>query len=185
MVVVCLNGSINSGKSTVGRLLADRLPGAVFIEGDRDGPGDETSEPAAPLTELIDAAVARIQETIRTRARHTNYAVVAYPLREADYARIRAAAAAVGAGVACVTLAPSRAVAMRRRGERVPSEWERGRIREMYEEGYHARPFSDLVLDNSTLTAEETAAKVEEWIIGGGSAPRANPAKPSSANNRP
>jgi Mg-chelatase subunit ChlI len=41
LTVIHLNGPTNSGKSSVGRALADLLPGAVFIYGDdHDAPDD-------------------------------------------------------------------------------------------------------------------------------------------------
>lgn len=41
LTVIHLSGPINGGKSSVGRALADLLPGVVFIDGDdHDAPDD-------------------------------------------------------------------------------------------------------------------------------------------------
>jgi hypothetical protein len=52
-------------------------------------------------------------------------------------------------------------VALTDRGERKLTPAERARILEMYEEGYHARPFSDAVLDTAGLTPHQSA----EWAV--------------------
>ena len=57
LAVIHINGPINSGKSTLGRALADSLPEASFIDGDdHDAPAD------APLGVRIEAALRRIEK---------------------------------------------------------------------------------------------------------------------------
>jgi gluconate kinase len=53
MIVICLNGPINVGKSMIGRVLADRLPDAEFIEGDDHGIPE-----GVPFAEMIEQATA-------------------------------------------------------------------------------------------------------------------------------
>ena len=59
-----------------------------------------------------------------------------------------------------VTLSPPLEVALGKRGARVLDDGERSRIREMYFEGYHERPFSDLVIEGTPTpdTIVETIA---------------------------
>ncbi|MGF6227206.1 ABC-type protease/lipase transport system fused ATPase/permease subunit [Inquilinus ginsengisoli] len=156
MDLICINGPINSGKSTVGRRLAGLLPGAVFVEGDNHGAPDE-----ADLDTVIAIALARIEGLIASAGGDL---VIAYPLRPQDYARLASAAGRRGARLFVATLAPPMAVALADRGGRPLSAAERDRIVEMYAEGYADPAFSDLVLDNAGLTPEQTAAVLAEAL---------------------
>ena len=162
LTVIHINGSINSGKSTLGHALADSLPEAAFIDGDDHDASDD-----APLAVRIGAALRRIEVEIATgQGRHL---VVAYPLDDADYERLKAASGRRGARFLVLTLAPPLEVAFTNRGQRSLSSEEKCRIVEMYDEGYHARPFSDLVLDTSLLSLSESVEKARAVILASGS----------------
>ncbi|AJC21001.1 hypothetical protein [Pandoraea pulmonicola] len=150
--IFCLNGPINSGKSTVGRHLAALLPGATFVEGD-----DHDAQDAPDLPTRVTAALLRIETLI---ARAGGDLVIAYPLRDIDHARVLAAAKKRGATLFVVTLAPPIAVTLGNRGARELTAGERTRIHEMFDEGYAARNFSDLVIDNSGTSAEQCAQTI-------------------------
>jgi hypothetical protein len=151
--VIQVSGPINSGKSTVGSALARLLPDASFIDGD-----DHEAPDDAPLAARVVAALLRIEDHIATV--ECSHLVVAYPVDQSGYERLRTACERRPARFLVVTLAPPIEVALADRGGRRLTDEERQRIAEMYEEGYHARHFSDFVLDTSGLTAKEGA----EWI---------------------
>lgn len=139
MRVIVLNGSVNSGKTTTGRALAQLLPGAVFIDGDDHGV--PASVPFEEMTELsLDWLIAKVVEATAP------ILVIARPLRDHDFARLRSAIQTCGAQLVVVTLAPPLAIASADRGERKLDAWERHRVPEMYAEGYASRAFSDLVI---------------------------------------
>jgi hypothetical protein len=150
--LIHVNGPINSGKSSVGRALARLLPDARFIDGD-----DHGAPEGAPLPARIAAALRRIEACIA----QTDAAclVVAYPLDQANYERLKAASEQRGMRFLVLTLAPPLTVALTDRGGRTLSPAERQRIAEMYREGYHRRPFSDVVVDTSGLTPQESAER--------------------------
>jgi len=156
MIVVCINGSINSGKSTVARALAARLEKARFLEGD-DHDGHHL-----PFDEMVSTAIERLAREIRRDAVHERL-VMAYPLRDEDFAALDKAARERGATLLVVTLAPPLDVVLGQRGKRVLDAGETERIREMYAEGYHARPFSSLIVDGTPSVAE-VVARIEEWL---------------------
>jgi hypothetical protein len=160
MMVICINGSINSGKSTIARLLAEHLRDARFVEGD-DHDGHEL-----PFEQMIARAVQRLAAII-TEAQET--LVIAYPLRETDFAILRQAAAASRRPLLVVTLAPPLEVVLAPRGARRLDDGERARIREMYAEGYHARPFSDLVIGGEPTPDAVVAAILELTALRPGS----------------
>jgi hypothetical protein len=161
LAVIHINGPINSGKSTLGRVLADSLPEASFTDGDdHDAPND------APLSVRVETALRRIK--MKIAAGQGRYLVVAYPLDNADYERLKAATDRRGARFLVLTLAPPLEVALTNRGQRALSSEEKHRIIEMYDEGYHARPFSDLILDTSLLSLPESIEKARATVLASG-----------------
>jgi ABC-type glutathione transport system ATPase component len=161
LTVLHINGPINSGKSTVGRALSGLMPSVTFIDGDDHDAPDE-----APLPARIEAALRRIEAHIV--AAQDGFLVAAYPLEKAHYEQLRAAAIGRGARFLVLTLAPPLGVALMDRGARRLSSGERKRIAEMYEDGYQARSFSDLILDTSQLTIQETAERACSLMLQGG-----------------
>ncbi|WP_367189098.1 shikimate kinase [Burkholderia sp. Ed8] len=157
LTVIHLNGPINSGKTTIGLALARVLPDACFIDGDdHDAPDD------APLDVQWALALERLVAQIAAaRERHL---VIAYPIDEAEHARLRAACDARDARLFVVTLAPPEAIAASNRGTRALTDWERSRIAEMYREGYASRPFSQMVLDTAGTTPDACAARIARHV---------------------
>ncbi|BAX62567.1 shikimate kinase [Burkholderia stabilis] len=157
LTVIHLNGPINSGKTTIGLALARVLPDARFIDGDdHDAPED------APFDVQWAIALERlVTQVANARERHL---VIAYPIAEAEFERLRAACDARDARLFVVTLAPPEAVASSNRGSRVLTDWERQRIAEMYREGYAARAFSDCVIDTSKASADACAREIAQGV---------------------
>ncbi|WP_175819035.1 shikimate kinase [Burkholderia sp. BCC0419] len=157
LTVIHLNGPINSGKTTIGLALARVLPDARFIDGDdHDAPED------APFDVQWAIALERLVTQItNARERHL---VIAYPIGEAEFERLRAACDARDARLFVVTLAPPEAIAASDRGSRVLTEWERQRIAEMYREGYAARWFSDCVVDTSGGSVDTCAKRIAQHV---------------------
>ncbi len=147
--VVWLTGPINSGKTTLGRALAGRWPGAVFVDGD-----DHDAPDGADLAARIGAAMARIERLVLAGGERL---VVAYPLDAAGYARMRAVC---GAGLMVAVLAPPLAEALRDRGGRVLTAWERARIGVMYAEGFDCPGFADLVIDTAVVGVAEAVGRL-------------------------
>jgi len=161
MFVVCLNGSINSGKSTIGRALAQILPNAEFVEGDDHGIPEGTD-----FHEMIDRAIDRLLRFIHQSQQ--DFLVISYPLRHEDFVRLQEAARQREATLFVATLAPPLDVTLSNRGARLLSKDERTRIREMYAEGYADRDFSDIFITKaespsviSRSIAEAVLRKVE------------------------
>ncbi|MDB5589143.1 MAG: hypothetical protein JWP26_4113 [Devosia sp.] len=150
MIVVVLNGSINSGKTTTGRALAALLPGARFIDGDDHGIPE-----SVPFQQMIDRAVLWVADQITAATEPV--LVIAYPMRDSDFAMLQSACATRHARLFVATLAPPLAVALTNRGARELDDGERARIHEMYAEGYPARTFSDIIVTD-LATPEQTAA---------------------------
>ncbi|KER74001.1 shikimate kinase [Burkholderia cepacia] len=157
LTVIHLNGPINSGKTTIGLALARVLPDARFIDGDdHDAPDD------APFDVQWAIALERLVTQIaNARERHL---VIAYPIGETEFERLRAACDARDARLFVVTLAPPEAVASSNRGSRALTDWERQRVAEMYREGYASRAFSDCLIDTSTASADACANDIARRV---------------------
>ena len=152
MLVVVLNGPINVGKTTTGRALAALLPDAFFIDGD-----DHDAANDAPLPDRIAASFERIERMIATAT--AAVLVIAVPLRDEDFYRLRDACTRRAADLRVVTLAPPIDIASSNRGSRHLRTEEMSRSRQMYAEGYASRGFSDLVIGDM-VTPQLTAGQI-------------------------
>jgi hypothetical protein len=157
MIVVVLNGSINSGKTTIGRALAELLPGARFIDGD-----DHDISRSVPFQVMIDRAILWVARQIAAASEPC--LVIAYPLRDSDFALLGETCARRDARLFVVSLAPPLAVALSDRGTRQLDDGERARIGEMYAEGYPTRAFSDVVVTD-LAGPQQTAAMLAHRIL--------------------
>lgn len=150
-MIVFICGAINAGKSSVGKILADKL-NAAFIEGDtvRNFLSMLTVDEARPaIVEGIVAVVAAL-------AKRKFSVVIAYPLWNDDLERLQKGLSEVKVPIHYFALNPSLEVALTNRGGRDIGEWEINRIKELYEKGVNKPGFAESV-DNSTMTAEEAA----------------------------
>ncbi len=154
-MLIYINGSINSGKSTIGRLLAESLAMTVHIEVDdlRHFAGCLSLSDAAPYC-VVDASTL----TRNWLARGFNV-VVTWPISQRDYEVFERVATTAGVPIHAVTLRPPLGVAISNRGQRELSDRERARIREQYH-APHIDPGIGTVIDNSRQTPAETLAEI-------------------------
>jgi chloramphenicol 3-O-phosphotransferase len=150
-MIVFICGAINAGKSSVGKLLADKMD-AAFIE------GDDVRKFLSMLTvdEVRPAIVEGIVAVTRSFAKRGFPVVVAYPLWNDDYERLKEGLKGVKVPIRYIALNPHLEVALKDRGGREIGEWEINRIKELYEKGVNHPDFAESV-DNSEMTAEECA----------------------------
>ena len=154
---IFLNGPVGAGKTTLGRVLAERLAGG-FLD------GDDFSDPGRPWYCSIlqtSRAVVRASEAI---LEHKGVVVIAYPLNCISWVYFRRRLSESGIDSLFVSLRASYATIVDERRGRVFSPEERDRIRVMIAEGYGARPFSDLVFDTDKADFAETVARLENDV---------------------
>lgn len=158
-ILVYINGSINSGKSTVGSLLAKNLPGTVHVEVDelRHFADCLSLAEACPYC-LEDAAT-----LARSWLSRGFSVVVTWPISHCDYAVFERVAADAGVAIHGFTLRPALEVATSDRGGRRLTERERTRVREQYRM-LHVDPGIGTVIDNSNQTPAETLAAIRSAI---------------------
>ncbi|MEI7741739.1 MAG: hypothetical protein WCJ29_04500 [bacterium] len=154
-MIIFINGSINAGKSTVSKILADKLGSAALLEVDclRDFIGWMTLEKSIPIN--LENAVSLIQNFHRRGID----VVVPYPLSKENYNFLMQELHDFAGDIKVFTLAPTLEVASSNRGRRELTEQERARIKHHYAIGIPTPNFGTII-DNSNETPEETANKI-------------------------
>ena len=165
MKVININGPINSGKSTVSKILVKKLNNAVFVEVDDLLSDEEQENLGLTMEEGWSERTRRLNELVNEYKKNKNYdeVVFAYPISENLYKEWKAFEDKTTSFVN-ITLAPKLEVCLTNRGQRELEEWEINRIKQMYEEGYHNRDFADLIIDNSNKTPDETADEILTFL---------------------
>lgn len=150
-MIIFINGSINSGKSTVGKLLADEIPNTAFLEIDN-------------LSEMIDwmsidqAVPINLENAISLIKNFNNKGlnvIVPYPLSQKNYDCVTNEIKDLKTDILFFTLAPKLERVLTNRGTRELNDWELARIKHHYEIGIHEPSFGEII-DNSDKTPEET-----------------------------
>ena len=155
-MLIFISGSINSGKTTTSKLLAERL-NAEFINVDDLNDTIPNFNLATDLDKSMDLAI----KTINKYLVSGKSVVANYVVRQKDYDRFAKEINTKEQYI--VTLAPRLEVAQGKRGERVLSEWEVQRVKHHYDSGI-ASPTFGIIIDNSDITVEETVDKILDTV---------------------
>jgi adenylate kinase family enzyme len=154
-VIILLNGSVNSGKTTVAEAIVARSIGFAHIEVDslrdfiRWMPLEETIE--LNLQNAITIAT-------NFHSKHIS-SVISYPLSKSDFEFIKDLLNDSSIEVHAVALYPGIDQLKTNRGNRELSEWEVNRIDELHRMGV-TKPDFGTIIDNSSQTVEETVDSV-------------------------
>ena len=165
MLILNINGPINSGKTTVSKILVNLLPKATFIEVDELMSDEEQESLGLSLKEGWAERKRRLNEKLLVLKEGKEFETVifAYPIAEESYQKW-ANLADERTLFLNITLAPGLEECLKNRGTRELDDWERNRIRQMYEEGYQKRSYSDFIINNENQTPEETAEIIKGFI---------------------
>ena len=151
-MIIFLNGSINSGKSTVAKLLAKAIPNTAIVEIDVLREMIEWM----PIDQAVPINLENTIAVIRNFTKHGISCIIPYPLSQKNYQFVTSGLSGLGVPMFFFTFAPSLEKALSDRGERKLDEWERERIKYHYNIGIHAPSFGTII-DNSDQTPEKTA----------------------------
>lgn len=170
MLLLNINGPINAGKSTVCRILQQKLSEARFVEVDDLLSDKEQQELNLDFWGGIFERLNRLDEVIAEakESNACNILLFAYPLGGGDgsnYTRWKQFEDEK-TKLICITLAPALDKCLSNRGTRELKDWEKARIKEMYELGYQNPPQADLIIDNSSQTPNETAELICSYLSG-------------------
>jgi len=165
MLLLNINGPINSGKTTVSKILERILPNAVFIEVDELLSDEEEATAGLSLQQGWAERQKRLKEKLLDLKQSRTYETVifAYPIGDNSYYEW-SSMADENTQFMNITLAPSLDECLKNRGMRVLTDWEKNRIREMYAEGYQNRPYADFIVNNDYQTPEETAGIITAFV---------------------
>lgn len=156
-MMIFLSGSINSGKTTTGKALANKL-GADFVNVDDLNDTIPNFNLATDLDKSMDLAIKTINESLDKG----KDVVANYVVRQKDFDRFASEIDTDRQYV--ITLAPRLEIAQSKRGDRVLTDWEVQRIKHHYDTGI-ATPKFGYIIDNSELSIDETAQQILDEII--------------------
>jgi hypothetical protein len=154
-MIILLNGSINAGKSTVGRAIQKKLSQVAHVEVDAlhhfiPWISHEESTPT-----ILENAVSVIRNFI-----HRGFRVVmTWPLSQRDYDYLCNELSNLNVPIVAIALCPGVELALTNRGTRQLDNWELNRVSEMYEIGL-ATPKFGFLIDNSRQSLDETVNNV-------------------------
>lgn len=155
-MLIFISGSINAGKTTTSKLLAQKL-NAHFINVDDLNDTIPNFNLSTDLDRSMDGAI----QTINNYLEQGHTVVANYVLRLQDYKRLMSEVKSESIHV--FTLAPSLEVAQSQRGQRVLTNWEVKRIKHHYDTGI-ADPTFGTIIDNSSLSMNAVVNKILELI---------------------
>lgn len=154
-MIILINGSINSGKSTVAQLLAKNLKNSALLEID----SLRQMIDWMPLDQAIPLNLENAVSVIRNFSGRGLNVIVPYPLSQENYDYLSAHLKDLGIPIMVFTLAPTLDKALTNRGERELNDLERERIKRHYNIGIPHPTFGEII-DNSEQAPEETAGDI-------------------------
>lgn len=154
-MIILLNGSINSGKSTVAKLLAAKLKETAVVEIDELRQFIDWMS----LKESIPINLANAIAVTKVFLGKDLNVIIPYPLSLDNYQYLRDSLQAYTNKFYTFTLSPTLEIAQSNRGKRKLDDEEMSRIKYHYDAGINNPKFG-ITLDNSDESPEETADRI-------------------------
>lgn len=154
-MIILINGTINSGKSTISKLLAKEIPNSVVIEVD-DLDRDKQD---VPIDDRIQLRLERAIEAINKAVREGRSCIVPNPISQEDYNFMLDGLRALNQSIHVFTLNPGLETASKNRGNRELDDWERERIKHHHKIGIHNPDFG-VIIDNSKQAPTQTTQEI-------------------------
>ncbi|MBO6288725.1 MAG: adenylyl-sulfate kinase [Alphaproteobacteria bacterium] len=166
MRIININGPINSGKTTVSKLLHEKLPDCLFIEVDELLSDEEQKKLNLTREDGWAERLKRLKSIVVEEKKLQRYEniIFAYPMSIMTYHQWKLWEDE-NTKFINITLAPKLDICLQNRGERKLTESEKQRIKQMYEEGYNRPEFFDLIIDNSSQRPIETLKNILYFLI--------------------
>lgn len=150
-MIIFINGSINSGKSTVAQILAQKIEKPAVVEIDRFHEFIEWM----PIEESVPINLENAVSVINNFISKQFNVIVPYPLSQKNYDYLKDNLENKDK-IVVFTLNPNMGDILKNRGERELNDWEKERIKYHYSIGINNPSFGE-VIDNTNQTPEETA----------------------------
>jgi len=158
-MIIFINGSINSGKTTVAKILAKKISNTANVEIDSLHNFIDWLEidKAVPINLENGALI------INNFVKHGYNVVVPYPLSQKNYEYMNRELSAFADQLYFFTLAPDIKKAQTSNRDRKITPWEHDRIQHHYNIGI-ASPSFGKIIDNTSQTPEETADEILSYL---------------------
>ncbi len=153
-MIIFINGSINAGKSTVAKLLVQKLPNTAIVEIDTFHEMIEWM----PIDKAVPINLENALSVIRNFVKRGISVIVPYPLSQKNYDFMMSGLKDLEIDIHIFTLAPKleKVLANTNRGTRKLTDQEKERVEYHYTIGIPNPTFGEIV-DNSDQTPQETA----------------------------
>jgi adenylylsulfate kinase-like enzyme len=158
-MIIFINGAINSGKSTVAKLLQEKLGNTAVVEVDTL----RSFIQWLPIEDAVSLNLKNAVSVIRNFVAEGMNVIVPYPLSPRNHEYLAEELKSVDTKIFFITLAPPLAVVLTQRDDRELSNWEKTRIQHHYDIGIAVPKFGE-VIDNSRQAPEETADMILSLI---------------------
>lgn len=158
-MIIFICGSINSGKSTVSKLLAEKISKPAIVEID-------TLSDMLPGVKIDDKIQLNLENGMllaRNFAKHGYNPIVPYPLSEKNHVYVIELLSDLAGQAKFFVLNPDLKTVSANRGERELTDWEVSRIGHHYDIGINDPGFG-IVIDNSNQTPEETVEMILDHL---------------------
>ena len=160
-MIIIINGSINSGKTTVAKLLSEKIGDTAHIEVDKLREFIDFM----PLDkEVINLCLINAALITKTFVDNNLNVIITYPLTKENYDFLIKELNKLNTKIYTFTLSPDLDKVLKNRGERKLSNWERDRIKHHYDIGIHKPEFESIIINNTNQTPEETAQEILKQI---------------------
>jgi len=151
-MIIFINGSINSGKSTVAKILATKISNTAIVEIDSFHSMIEWM----PIEQAVPINLENAISTIKNFVNKSLNIIVPYPLSQKNYDYMLENLKGLNTKISVFTLAPKLEKVLVNRGTRDLNDWEIDRINHHYKIGIHTPSFGEII-DNSEQTPKQTA----------------------------
>jgi adenylate kinase family enzyme len=158
-MVILINGSINSGKTTIAKALSKKFERTAHIEVDSLREFIEST----PLNEAIPINVENTILVAQSLIKHKYNVIISYPLSRELVKQITNGLKDLDPEFYYFSLSPSLEKALTNRGTRELTEWEIKRIEYHYNKGVN-NPGFGIVIDSTNQTINETVNEVMNLI---------------------
>ena len=148
---------MNAGKTTVARILKDKIPRVAHVEKLRQ------FIEWMPIEESIPLNMKNITSLTRNFVQAGLNVIISYPVSSENFATVQRSLADLGQDIQVFTLAPSLDIVTTNRGQRELADWEVDVIRESYTDGL-ATPDFGVIIDNSHQTPDQTAQYILDTL---------------------
>lgn len=155
-MILILNGPINSGKTTIAKILSKKIPNTAHIEVDDIREFIEWMENKDAWRISFDAALSVAKEFIKNNLN----VIITYHISDKGFETIKDNLESLNKDIFAFTLLPKIDNLLINRGNRELNDWEKQRIQETHQLKKHVVHYGETI-DNSNQTQEQTA----EYIL--------------------